>query len=80
MLIEKRLNGPQAPSALLPAPNWSLILPGPGGGGDDDELYLGGIEADGYGSSVVADRMPPGAKAGGGGVGLPSACGDASTW
>ena len=41
-LIERRLGGPQAPSStLLPTPNWTLILPGQGQGGDDerDQLY-----------------------------------------
>ena len=48
-LIERRLGGPQAPSStLLPTPNWTLILPGQGQGGDDerDQSQHGEAELD----------------------------------
>lgn len=61
-LIERRLGGPQAPSStLLPTPNWTLILPGQGQGGDDerDQLYTTTSDAAAPSSAAPAAAAAP---------------------
>ena len=56
-LIETRLNGPHDPAALLPQPNWSLLLPGLTTGGGDDEgsqIILGSDDQGGGGAAPAA--------------------------